>query len=605
MIKKLLISLILLAVTACHATDTYDTSSSRLSISQVKVSDILYKNVVVTLGSVISVGTLLVPDSYDTYNAAINQLTIPQVTVGSNTYYNVVISVGKVISVESSCIISTTCKKVGTPEVKGVMPGDGRISVMFNYMGGKITGMLASSSTYSASTSFEAVCTSSDGLHAASSKLSPEFGLQHANYTNPLVVSGLLNGKSYTCSVTASGDDVISATSSASDSVIPNYGSANSSGVLASTVNTAHEAAYPSYNAYCNYVNQSAIGLQTPAILTYYSTSGTLSSGTSQSSITCSTSTRTVTGNALPDHIASKFFTNGLTGYSSSPYNSGNPNSIGEKSVNKSVPLTGTISTLYSKSSAGFDTSACYNYTSTTEPSSSSNNKWTSGAAVWSNGTVRCYWVAYFSYLNNSIKVEAGTAETYTGSRITYKIVGKNVYQDVGLDPSNAHNQPTGQPGSASSKMYGYYHLHGMPEGHISRLGKGNSAMTLVGFAVDGFPIYARYGYKDPTNKSSGVTVMKSNYRVRTAAELQAAGYTDRPAASIAPYGTFEQDWVFDATSTLSNAGHLDACNGRYGYTPESPSTAVYHYFITDSYPFIPRCVFGAPASWANDSSVN
>jgi hypothetical protein len=98
---------------------------------------------------------------------------------------------------------------------------------------------------------------------------------------------------------------------------------------------------------------------------------------------------------------------------------------------------------------------------------------------------------------------------------------------------------------------------------------------------------------------------MKSNYRVRTVAELQAAGYSDRPAASLAPYGTFEQDWVFDATSSLSNGGHLDACNGRYGYTPESPSTAVYHYFITDAYPFIPRCVFGAPASWANDGSVN
>ena len=589
----------------CNAADTYDATTSILTIPQVKVSDTLYKNVVITLGSVISVGSLLVPDSYDTYNATTNQLTIPQVNVGTSTYYNVVISVGKVISVGSSCAISTACKKVATPEVKGVLPGDGRISVMFNYMGGKITGMLSSSTTYSAASAYEAVCTSSDGLHAASSKLSPEFSLQHGNYTNPLVVSGLINGKTYSCNVTASATDVLAATSTSSDSVIPNYGSANASGVLSSTVNSTHETAYPSYDAYCNYVNQSATSLPTPATLTYYSSSGTSTSGTSQSTISCTSSTRTVTGNALPDYISSKFFTNGLTGYSSSPYNSGNPNSIGEKTVSKSVPLSGTISSLYTKGSAGFDTSACYNYTSTVEPSSSSNNKWTSGAAVWSSGAVRCYWVAYFSYLNNSTKVEVGTAETYSGSRITYKIAGKNLYQDVGLDPSNAHNQPTGQPGSASEKKYGYYHLHGMPEGQISRIGKGNSAMTLVGFAVDGFPIYARYGYKDPTNKSSGLTIMKSNYRIRTAAELQAAGYTDRPSISVAPYGTFEQDWVFDATSTLSNSGHLDACNGRYGYTPESPNTAVYHYFITDSYPFIPRCVFGAPASWANDSSVN
>jgi hypothetical protein len=98
---------------------------------------------------------------------------------------------------------------------------------------------------------------------------------------------------------------------------------------------------------------------------------------------------------------------------------------------------------------------------------------------------------------------------------------------------------------------------------------------------------------------------MNSNHRIRTVAELQAAGYADRPAACIAPYGTFEQDCVFDATSLLRNGGHLESCNGRYGITPESPSTAIYHYGMTDSYPFIPRCVYGAPASWANDASLN
>ena len=581
MFKKFLTALFLLSSAVCNAADTYDATTSKLLIPQVLVNDTLYKNVVATLGSVISVGTLPLPDSYDTYNATLNQLTIPVVNVGSTTYYNVVISLGKVLSIGSSCSISSTCKKVGKPEVKGVLPGDGRISVMFNFMGGKITGMLSSS------------------------KLSAEYVAQLSNYSNPLLVSGLQNGKSYTCTVTGSADDAMAATSTASDSVIPNYGSANASGILSATANTAHEAAYPSYSAYCNYVNQTATGLQTPATVSYYNTQGKVTTGTSQSSITCSASARTVTGNAIPDFVASKFFTNGLTGYSSSPYFSGNPNSIGEKSVSKSVPLTGTISTLYTKGSSGFDTSACYSYTSSKEPSANSNNKWASGATVWSSGAVRCYWVAYFSYLNNSVKVEPGTAETYAGSSVTYKVSAKNLYQDVGLDPSNAHNQPTGQPGSSSSQKYGYYHLHGMPEGQIARLGKGNNAMTLIGFAVDGFPIYARYGYQDPNNKSSGFTIMKSNYRIRTVAELQAAGYSDRPAASVAPFGTFEQDWVFDATSSLSKGGHLDACNGRYGVTPESPSTAVYHYFITDSYPYIPRCVFGTPASWANDGSVN
>lgn len=131
------------------------------------------------------------------------------------------------------------------------------------------------------------------------------------------------------------------------------------------------------------------------------------------------------------------------------------------------------------------------------------------------------------------------------------------------------------------------------------------TATGLPAVATDGFPIYARYGFTNRTSASSGVTVMKSNYRLRTNAELSAAGYSGRPEASIAPYGTFEQDWVYDATSSLSPAGHLDACNGRYGVTPESPIVEVYHYYITDSYPFVPRCVFGTPSSWANDPSAN
>lgn len=585
----------------CAAADTYDTATGILTIPLVKVGGTLYQNAKATVSRVVSVGTLTTTDSHDTYDSSSNLLNIPVVNVGASTYYNVVVKVGKVLTSGTSCVIASTCSKVGTPEVKGVLPGDARISVMFNYMGGKITGALSNSKFVPAS-AYVAVCTSSDGLHSASSTTSVEFKAAHANYTNPVVVSGLTNGKSYSCTVTATADGALPATSSGSATVIPNAGSANASGVLSATVNTTHVKAYPDYASYCNYTNETATGLPAVATVSYYNTSGVLTSGTSKSTLTCTSNTRTLTSNALPDHLASQFFTNGLTGYTSSPYNTGNPNRIGEKSVSKTVALTGTISTAYVKGSAGYDTSPCYNYTSTVEPSTTANNKWTTGGSVWTSGTVRCQWVSY-SYLNNGVKVEPGTAETYTSSGITYKAVGKNLYQDVGLDPSNAHNQPT--MSSGSMKFYGYYHVHGVPEGHVARLGRGNSSMTLVGFASDGFPVYARYGFTNPNSTISGTTVMKSNYRVRTPAEFSAAGYSGRPSTSIAPHGTFEQDWVYDATSTASHNGHLDACNGRYGVTPESPTTAVYHYFITDSYPFVPRCVFGSPASWANDSSAN
>jgi hypothetical protein len=253
------------------------------------------------------------------------------------------------------------------------------------------------------------------------------------------------------------------------------------------------------------------------------------------------------------------------------------------------MPYSGTISTAYTVGTSGYDTSSCYSYTTASSPSN------TSGTFYNTAGTYRCKFVSY-NWANNSVLIEPGTGETYAGTTTTYKVVGKNLYQDVGLDPSNAHNQPTMSGGSML--MYGNYHYHGVPEGHVARIGKGNSTMTLVAFAADGFPIYARYGYSTRTSSTSGVKVMKSNYRLRTAAELITAGYTDRPSTALAPYGTFEQDWVFDAATA---GGDLDACNGRYGVTPESPNTAVYHYFITDSYPFVQRCVFGQnPASWAN-----
>ncbi len=458
-----------------------------------------------------------------------------------------------------------------TPAILGVLPGDQRISVAFNFIGGKIVAAAGLAVATTAS-SYTATCTSSDGGVSAS-----------ATGNNPIAVMGLTNAKTYTCSVTASADNGGTSTSSASTATIPNGGRFTSSTVLASTANDSHIQAYPSYSSYCNYVNETATGTGTVPTINVYSTSGSYTTGTSASTITCSgTSTRTITSNALPDHISSTFFTNGLSPYTSSPYFSGNPNSIGVKSVSKTFPYSGSISSSYVTGAAGFNTTACYTKTA-------AGNTLATGCTL-----------VDFAYFNNGVKVEPGTAETYVSTSRTYNVEGKNYYQDVGLDPSNSHNQPT-MAGQSTSK-YGYYHYHGMPEGYISRLGKGNATMTLLGFASDGFPIYARYGYTARTSTAGGVSVMKANYRVRTAAEISAAGYTDRPSASVAPYGSFVQDWVFDA----SVGGDLDACNGRYGVTPESPNTAVYHYFLTDTYPFIARCVWGSsPASWGYTQSAN
>lgn len=139
-----------------------------------------------------------------------------------------------------------------------------------------------------------------------------------------------------------------------------------------------------------------------------------------------------------------------------------------------------------------------------------------------------------------------------------------------GTDESNAHVQPNGQ-----------YHYHGLPEAYLTRLNKG-VALTLVGFAVDGFPIYARYGYTTATSAASSIRVMTPSYRLKGTPD------SGRPDVGIFPMGTFTQDYEY-----VEGLGDLDECNGRTGVTPEYPN-GTYHYYITESYPYIQRCVKGS-----------
>lgn len=139
-----------------------------------------------------------------------------------------------------------------------------------------------------------------------------------------------------------------------------------------------------------------------------------------------------------------------------------------------------------------------------------------------------------------------------------------------GTDENNAHVQPNGQ-----------YHYHGLPEDYLTRLGKG-AALTLVGFAVDGFPMYARYGYETAGSSASAIRVMRPSYR------LKASPDSGRPSVTVFPMGTFTQDYEY-----VAGSGDLDECNGRTGVTPEFPG-GTYHYYITETYPFVQRCVKGA-----------
>ncbi|MBO6509020.1 MAG: YHYH protein [Roseibium sp.] len=187
------------------------------------------------------------------------------------------------------------------------------------------------------------------------------------------------------------------------------------------------------------------------------------------------------------------------------------------------------------------------------------------------NGRARNAQGSVFGIALNGVVMDPGTAEFWQNNRRSgwnYEALGGAC--KLGLDRYNAHVQPDGT-----------YHYHGIPKGVVASSG-GNSVPAMIGFAADGFPIYGQYGYSDPAKKS-GMKKLKSSYRVKSGT---------RPSGPGGRYnGKFTQDWAF-----VSGAGDLDQCNGRFAVTPEYPN-GTYHYVLTDTFPFIPRCWMGSPDS--------
>ena len=158
---------------------------------------------------------------------------------------------------------------------------------------------------------------------------------------------------------------------------------------------------------------------------------------------------------------------------------------------------------------------------------------------------------------------------------------------NFGDDMNHAHVQPSGE-----------YHYHGMPELLIDFLGD-NQGMTLVGWASDGFPVYARYGYSNPNDSTSELISLQPSWKLKETPDegrpdtLTALGggqgitYPNIPI----PMGAFTQDFEFEA-----GYGDLDECNGRIGVTPEFPD-GIYYYMVTDEFPYFTRCLKGEIAN--------
>ncbi len=175
-----------------------------------------------------------------------------------------------------------------------------------------------------------------------------------------------------------------------------------------------------------------------------------------------------------------------------------------------------------------------------------------------------------FGVAVNGVVFDPGAAEFWRGDRNwQYEALSGQI--NLGLDANNAHVQPGGA-----------YHYHGAPTGLLANLENGQDIL-LLGYAADGFPIYAQYGYVNANDPASGLRKMRSGYRRKQ-------GRRPNSGPGGVYDGTFGQDYEF------FDAGDLDECNGRFGVTPDYPE-GIYHYYITDTFPFISRNFRGTPSA--------
>jgi hypothetical protein len=176
-----------------------------------------------------------------------------------------------------------------------------------------------------------------------------------------------------------------------------------------------------------------------------------------------------------------------------------------------------------------------------------------------------------FGIAINGVPFDPGADEWWNRDRNSgWQYEAMTGHLDLGVDQNNAHVQPSGA-----------YHYHGLPIGLLANIRDATNRMILLGWAADGFPIYAPWAYSNASDAQSPLKKLRSSYRLKSGA---------RPSGPGGAYdGTFVADFEYAA-----GAGDLDECNGRFGVTPEFPNGS-YEYFITKDFPFIPRKFRGTP----------
>ena len=127
----------------------------------------------------------------------------------------------------------------------------------------------------------------------------------------------------------------------------------------------------------------------------------------------------------------------------------------------------------------------------------------------------------------------------------------------------------------------------------------------ILGWSLDGYPVYGPYGYEQPLDNNSRVRAMVSGYTLYDNINKVKARITDGATDTFAyPFGIFIQDYYYAGT------GDLDRSNGRYCVTPDYPA-GTYAYFATfntstgrTSYPYVIGDYFKSTPQVANTTTI-
>ena len=143
----------------------------------------------------------------------------------------------------------------------------------------------------------------------------------------------------------------------------------------------------------------------------------------------------------------------------------------------------------------------------------------------------------------------------------------------------------------------------------------------IVGWALDGYPVYGPYGFSDPNNASSAVKRIKSGFRLRQITQrvtLPAWAQGHHPNTPLAltanQYGpevsdTFPLGRYVEDFELVTGVGDLDQYNGRFAVTPEFPNGTYAYYTTLDdngspAFPYIIGMQYYGNVTGANNAAV-